>query len=99
MSKDGAFICYLLTEQSSNRHVEIFAFEFKKQGKHVSAMHAPRSIEYVVVEKGSMVVEIGSESIELKAGDALEFRGGLPHTYIQKNNKLCKGTVFIYYGV
>ena len=47
LSADGSFLCALLTEGSSNRHIEVFAFRFSKKGKYESKGHGPRATEYI----------------------------------------------------
>lgn len=96
-SKDGSFICSPLASGSNNRSVEVYAFEFTKQGKHMSQGHAPRSIEYIVVNEGKMELQVGNEKIPLKAGDALEFKASMKHVYSQENKKLASGIIFIHY--
>lgn len=75
----------------------MYAFEFTKQGKQTSQGHAPRSIEYIIVNEGKMELHVGNEKVSLKAGDALEFKASMKHTYLQENPKLAKGTIFIHY--
>lgn len=102
VSKDGAFKSCHITAGSSNRNVEIYAFSFTKKGKyvceHASPGHGPRSTEYIILEKGELTLRVGQEEVNLKEGDALEFKGNEPHAYIQSGTKYAKGKIIIHFG-
>ncbi len=89
----------ILSEGSSNRHIEIFAFRFSKKGKYPSKGHGPRAIEYVFLTQGEMSVEIDKEPIKMVAGDLLEFRASSTHTYIQDSKNFAEGLNVVFFGV
>lgn len=98
VSKDGCYACYLLSDRSLNRRVELYAFEFSKKGKFESEGHGLGAVEFIVVEKGEMIVEVNGHRQVLTSGDAIEFRAQGTHTYIQESSRLARGTCFIYFG-
>ncbi|MGC4960868.1 helix-turn-helix domain-containing protein [Gordonia sp. DT101] len=54
--------------------------------------HAHPASECVVVESGSMVVEVAGERIELEAGDSATYDSRLPHRYLNESDER---TVFL----
>lgn len=98
-SRDKSFQCALLTTNSANRHLEIMCFRFDKPGKHRSVGHGANAREYLFLEDGTMVLEVGSERFELTEGDLLEFAAAEAHEYIQQSNKLARGLLVIFYAL
>ncbi|MDD2217554.1 MAG: cupin domain-containing protein [Eubacteriales bacterium] len=56
--------------------------------RHKSIPHTNVDTEYIVVTKGTLEMIINDETIILKEGHALSFRGNSEHTYANPTDEL-----------
>lgn len=83
-SADGSFSSRALFPYDGERSVEFYAMELAPHAEEVADAHTPGTIENLVVTAGELEITTGSESHQLKAGDAILFQADVPHTY--RNN-------------
>jgi len=60
---------------------EYFYINLSSEAKHTSPPHFNSTEEYIVVVKGTLVMEIENQTFELKAPSALKFKANVEHTY------------------
>jgi len=58
-----------------------YALQLPTGAHHAGTVHAPGTIENVLVAEGAVEVETGGERHALSAGDAIVFGGDRPHVY------------------
>jgi transcriptional regulator with XRE-family HTH domain len=61
--------------------VELWDWTLAPTEVHTSDAHAPGTKELLHVQRGSILVEVGEESVTLRAGDAITFSGDVAHSY------------------
>ena len=61
--------------------IELWDWSLAPAEAHTSEPHSPGTKELIHVQQGSIVVEVADESVTLRAGDAITFRGDVAHSY------------------
>jgi transcriptional regulator with XRE-family HTH domain len=65
-------------------------------GEHFGApSHPPGTHEYIFVERGTLVVEVGTERTECSARGALRIRTDVPHSYRNEKKTACDFLMFV----
>ncbi|ATD54552.1 helix-turn-helix domain-containing protein [Clostridium chauvoei] len=71
-----------------NKGFEIFTIELNPGCNHISPPHNDGVEEYIIVTEGEVIIDIDSESFELKKGSSIRFKANKTHTYKNiKENK------------
>lgn len=84
---------------TSERNFELFLLEFDPGAVHVTQGHTDRSQEYLVIKKGKLVLEVGSEKFALGEGDALYFDASGRHVYTNPGKTVTQAVCINYYPV
>jgi transcriptional regulator with XRE-family HTH domain len=71
----------LVAGTSSPDVLELWDWTLAGGDQHVSEEHSAGTRELLQVQRGTVRVNVAAESFTLEAGDAITFRGDLPHTY------------------
>ena len=79
-SADGRMESRLVSPAGADR-IEIYELRFQPKGALRSEPHGPDSTETVIVLTGVLRIDVGDETHELRAGDALFFRADVRHVY------------------
>lgn len=61
------------------KDVEFYEIAIRSGGRMISSPHFRRTREFVTVERGSLNVSSGDETIRLEAGDSAHYPADLPH--------------------
>jgi transcriptional regulator with XRE-family HTH domain len=61
--------------------LELWSWTLEPGESHVSAAHHPSALELVKVRKGTLVLEVGDESAQVKAGHSAWFDAARQHAY------------------
>jgi transcriptional regulator with XRE-family HTH domain len=80
-SADGKFESRPLTPAGASPFVEIYELRLAARSKHASDAHSPGTHEVLVVLSGVCRMQVGDETHELSAGDAVAFPADRPHAY------------------
>lgn len=81
MSSDGSFSSRALFPYDEPRRVEFYELKLAAKGVEKAEAHAPGTTENLVVAKGQVAIDIGGQTHELGAGDAILFEADAPHVY------------------
>lgn len=83
-SHDGAFTSRALFPFDASRRTEFYELRIRPRGVEHAAAHAPGTTENLVVASGALTISVGSDVVELAAGDAVLFNADVPHTYANR---------------
>lgn len=80
-SADGKFESRPLTPAGASPLVEVYELRLSARSSHVSDAHSPGTHEVLVVLSGVCRMQVGGETHDLGAGDAIAFPADRPHSY------------------
>lgn len=80
-SSSGDFSSRALFPFDGERRTEFYELRLKPHGVEEADAHAVGTMENLVVVRGTLEIEVGSETRRLGAGDAIMFQADHPHTY------------------
>lgn len=63
---------------------------------HASEAHTAGTKELIQVQKGSITVECGSQSVDLAAGDVVSFAGDQPHSYANTGKSTARFSLAVF---
>lgn len=87
--------CYYTT--SPQRNFEMFTVEMAPQAVHISEGHTPKTQEYILVQTGTLQVEMAAGSYDLSSGDSMYFDCSLAHTFRNLSDSVLTFVDVIYY--
>lgn len=76
---------------------ELFLIDFAPGCHHVSKAHAPGVVEYILVQKGQLEMQVGEEVMVLTEQKALRFQADVFHAYANRSDRPCRVFNIIYY--
>jgi transcriptional regulator with XRE-family HTH domain len=80
-SHDGRFVSRALFPFDEPRRVEFYELLLKGGGEERAEPHLPGTVENLIVTRGTLELEVGTERHLLAAGDAILFEADRPHVY------------------
>jgi quercetin dioxygenase-like cupin family protein len=80
-SSDGSFVSRALFPFDEPRRVEFYELRLAPGGVEHADAHPPGTVENLVVNQGSVVIESGGLAHPLATGDAVVFEADTPHAY------------------
>lgn len=80
-SHDGRFTSRALFPFGEPRHVEFYELRFLPGAVENAPPHPLGTVENLVVQSGSLAVELGGKPHQLGKGDAMQFTADVAHTY------------------
>ena len=94
-SQDG--LCRLAIAGPLNlvEHVQWYDFQAKPKGVLESDPHPPGTVEHLYVLKGEIDVTAGDDTRRVKAGEAIRFRGDLPHRIVNSGETDAHATMVL----
>jgi transcriptional regulator with XRE-family HTH domain len=97
LSADGAF-SYRMLSQSGCRKVEVREFEFLKMGVRVEGPNPCGTLATLIVQSGTLVLNVQGEQIPVAAGQTLEFRASREYSLEQTTESLASGLLITAFG-
>ena len=98
LSEDvDSFISYCYCTTNPNRNFELFKAEVKPHCEHYSEGHAPKTHEYILVDRGELTLQLITGMYVLKEGDFIHFDCSHPHTFINNLETMLEFTDIIFY--
>lgn len=94
---DGFFISYCYYTTNPNRNFELFKVEVKPNCEHNSDGHAPKTHEYILVDRGELTLQLTTGIYVLRESDSIHFDCSLPHTFINNQDTMLEFTDIVYY--
>lgn len=96
--KDSPFTCHLLAARSASSPADFYRFRFTASGKtSFAANPSPKTMKYLWVEKGSLIVHLASETVQINAEQTLLFNATIPHRFENPKGDLAYGTFTVVY--
>lgn len=91
--EDGAYRlgCYFGSTQDHG--FEIYEDELDCGAEHRTEGHGPRTEEFLIVEAGTLSMEVADTEHVLAAGDAIHFDASFPHVYRNAGQETVRMTV------
>lgn len=86
---DGRFTSRALFSPDDKGSFEFYELFLAAHGRDDAEPHAPGTRENLLVTRGRLVLEIGSERYELGQGDAIAFTADVKHAYVNPSNEEC----------
>jgi transcriptional regulator with XRE-family HTH domain len=86
-SASGDFTSRALFPFDGQRRPEFYELRLKAHGVEIADPHAAGTMENLVVAHGRLDLEIGQDTRELDAGDAILFQADRPHAYRNPTNE------------
>jgi transcriptional regulator with XRE-family HTH domain len=80
-SHDGGFVSRALFPFDAPRRVEFYELQLKGRSEERAEPHPPGTLENLIVTRGTLEMEVGTERHLLTAGDAILFEADKPHVY------------------
>jgi transcriptional regulator with XRE-family HTH domain len=76
--------------------VELWDWTLAPGDRHESEAHTPGTRELLQVQQGSIVVEVGDQSVTLDAGDAVSFVSDVDHVYMNPGTAPARFTLAVF---
>lgn len=82
--KKESYSSYVYFPYEQGRDFEIYDICVEPGCSYYCASHGERTLEYLVVSNGTLVLDLDKEIYTLEAGDAMRFHTDCPHAYQNK---------------
>ena len=86
---DGRFSSRALFSPDDKGSFEFYELFLAARAREDAEAHAPGTRENLLVTQGRLILELGSETIELSKGDAIAFTADVKHAYVNPSNEEC----------
>ena len=86
---DGRFSSRALFSPDDKGSFEFYELFLAARAREDAEPHAPGTRENLLVTQGRLILELGSENIELSKGDAIAFTADVKHAYVNPSNEEC----------
>jgi transcriptional regulator with XRE-family HTH domain len=86
-SHDGAFTSRALFPFDEPRRVEFYQLTLAPGGVEKADAHSPGTLENLVVDEGSVEIEVSGRREVLGPGDAIVFEADVPHLYRSRSDR------------
>jgi transcriptional regulator with XRE-family HTH domain len=77
----------LLAGTESPDVLELWDWTLEPGDQHVSEPHTAGTKELLQVQKGTLTLDVGDQTVILEAGDAVGFPGSVEHSYFNKGKR------------
>ncbi|MBL0376091.1 MULTISPECIES: helix-turn-helix domain-containing protein [Staphylococcus] len=81
------------------KHFEMFKMEIQPGGKMISDPHHIQSEEFIIVNSGTLNIEVEQTSYTISSNQAFRFNSDVAHGYYNPNNEVVILTATIHYHV
>ncbi len=93
--RDIAYYFECLDFNSRDRKSSAFFAEFEMLAKDRVRTHQHSGSEFIYILKGRLGLQVGTESLELDAGDSVHFDSSVAHGYRNVGPKVCEALVVV----
>jgi transcriptional regulator with XRE-family HTH domain len=76
--------------------VELWDWTLGPGDRHASAGHTAGTKELLQVLKGAITVEVEEQSVDLRVGDAVSFRGDVAHAYANEGKRPARFSLAVF---
>ncbi|MCD2442135.1 XRE family transcriptional regulator [Agromyces sp. SYSU K20354] len=76
--------------------LELWDWTLGPGDRYETAAHVTGTAEVLQVQHGTVLVELGDETLTLTVGDALTFDGAVPHAYINRTSEAAKFSLSVF---
>ena len=90
---DTPYYFECLDYRATDRKLSAYVAEFEELPVEKVRPHQHAGVELLYVVKGSLILRIGSEDLQLEAEDAIYFDSALQHSYRRRGSKPCTGII------
>jgi transcriptional regulator with XRE-family HTH domain len=99
ISEDRQYRIYCYYSTNQKRNFELFTMELDSAATYTSVGHSEKSLEYILVLEGELVLKTGNNSYILKPEESLCFASAAPHTYSNSGTSMVKAVIINFYPV
>jgi len=96
--ENGAFMSYPYFPYDLRTKFECFFVRMRPGCVHESEPHNDGVEEYLLIRSGTLVLTVGEERYEAKAGEAIRFAANRPHRYENPGSESTEYFAVIYYA-
>ena len=90
---DTPYYFECLDYRATDRKLSAYVAEFEELPVEKVRPHQHAGVELLYLVKGSLILRIGSEDLQLEAEDAIYFDSALQHSYRRRGSKPCTGII------
>lgn len=92
---EGHYRVFSFFPYHPEKKFEIYIVELQGGCTHQAKTHLGE--EYILIKEGQLTVELAGEKHVLSSGDALQFSGQTPHSYVNSTGELASYFMLMYY--
>ncbi|MBD1382013.1 helix-turn-helix domain-containing protein [Metabacillus arenae] len=92
---EGNYLVYSFFPYHPEKKFEIYIVELKPGCSHEAKSHLGE--EYLLIKEGKLTVNLQGKEHVMESGDALQFTGMTPHSYINSTDELASFFLLMYY--
>ncbi|WP_028399946.1 helix-turn-helix domain-containing protein [Ectobacillus panaciterrae] len=92
---DGNYLGYSFFSYHPEKKFEIYIVNLKPGFTHQAQTHLGE--EYILIKEGELTLDLQGEKHVLASGDAIQFTGTTPHSYINSSEELASFFLLMYY--
>ncbi len=96
--EDGLFRLFSYVPFDPKHKFELYTVELEAGCVHVSDAHVSGVEEYLILNEGTIEVDLGDQKHVLRQGDAIQFLADMEHTYRNIGTAFASAVVVLYYG-
>lgn len=96
--EESQFKIYPIVPFDNEKQFEIHLLTLEPGGIHESEAHNEGVEEYLIVNEGTVEIEVNGTIYEVNTDDTIIFSGNRPHRYKNTGKKSAKCLVIIYYS-
>lgn len=94
---EGKYYVYSIFPSEDGRKFEVYTIELETGGLFSSEAHGEKTVEFITVHEGILMITVGSEEYVLEKGDAIRFRADRTHIYHNPSDRFTRASMVIYY--
>ena len=92
-ARQNAFVFESLDFRATERKFSAYLAEFARVAVEDVRLHVHPGVEFIYALEGTLGLIVGSDAIELMAGDAIYFDASQPHGYRRAAGRICRAIV------
>lgn len=97
LSQDKKYKVYCYYTNNKYRNFELFTVKLEANSKYQSNSHGEKTQEYILVNKGKLLLDVADTTYTLNEGDSIVFDSSKNHSYSNITNTTLEMTVINNY--